>query len=247
MTVPTLILSPRFTEDSQRLWEAAVQLGWRVERLYGWRVPEHLTQVPEPVLYLEALLAPMIAPAFGLVLHEPPEDWLPQLPEQYRRRAVQLTTLGAARGLLPAFVKPPNDKSFPARVYGPGELPAEFADDTPVLVQETVAWRREFRCFVCNRELRTWSVYLRDGALQREAGFPSTAEEGAEVEQFITQLLADPNMSLPRACALDVGEIHGRGWAVVEVNSAWGAGIYGCDPGAVLDVLRYASEPAGEA
>jgi hypothetical protein len=245
MSLPTLILSPRFTEDSQRLWEAAIQLGWRVERLYGWRVPEHLTRIAEPVLYLEALLAPSIAPAFGLALHEPPEGWLPQLPECYRHRAVQLSTLGAARALLPAFVKPPNDKSFPARVYGPGELPEEFPDDTPVLVQEPVTWVREFRCFVHDRTLRTWSVYLRDGALQREAGFPSTAEEGVEVEEFVTRILADPEVSLPPACALDVGEIWGRGWAVVEVNSAWGAGIYGCDPVAVLHVLRQAAEPRG--
>jgi hypothetical protein len=37
--------------------------------------------------------------------------------------------------------------------------------------------------------------------------------------------------------------IAGRGWAVVEQNSAWGAGIYGCDPEKVLAVLRHAAVP----
>jgi hypothetical protein len=37
-----------------------------------------------------------------------------------------------------------------------------------------------------------------------------------------------------------VGLIAGRGWAVVEANHCWGAGIYGCDPPAVLEVLRAA-------
>ncbi|MEP0802688.1 hypothetical protein NDI37_21395 [Funiculus sociatus GB2-A5] len=39
---------------------------------------------------------------------------------------------------------------------------------------------------------------------------------------------------------MDVGVIQGRGWAVVEQNAAWGAGLYGCDPIEVLEVLRYA-------
>ncbi|WP_373544586.1 hypothetical protein [Chamaesiphon sp.] len=53
--MPTLILTPRFTEDAQSLWRAALQLGWSVERLQSWRVPDELRQVGEPVLYLEAL------------------------------------------------------------------------------------------------------------------------------------------------------------------------------------------------
>jgi hypothetical protein len=39
---------------------------------------------------------------------------------------------------------------------------------------------------------------------------------------------------------MDVGVIQHRGWAVVELNAAWGAGIYGCDPDEVLEVVRCA-------
>lgn len=82
--MPTLILSPRYTADAQALWRAAIQLGWSVERLVGWQIPAPLQEVTEPVLYLEGLLAPMIASALGLQLPMPSEDWLPQLPEKYR-------------------------------------------------------------------------------------------------------------------------------------------------------------------
>lgn len=41
-------------------------------------------------------------------------------------------------------------------------------------------------------------------------------------------------IEMPAAIALDVGLIKGRGWAVVEANSAWGSGIYGCDPSKML-------------
>jgi hypothetical protein len=42
---------------------------------------------------------------------------------------------------------------------------------------------------------------------------------------------------VPQACVVDVGIMRGRGWGVIEANPAFGAGIYGCDPAAVLRVL----------
>lgn len=171
---------------------------------------------------------------------EPPDDWLPRLPEAYRKRRVELTTLGLQRASgQTAFVKPPNDKSFPARVYRPEELPE--GDDAPVLVSEAVTWEREYRGFVLDREVRTLSVYLRGGILQRDSGYLTTEQERNEVETFLRPFLADPRVELPRAVVVDVGVIEGRGWAVVEANSAWGSGLYGCDPTQVLQVLRFAA------
>ena len=243
--MPTLILTPRFTEDAQTLWRTAGQLGWTVERLTTWRVPEELRSATEPVLYLEALFGPTLAEQFGLRLLEPAVDWLPRLPEEYRKRQISITTLREARLLPePAFIKPPNDKSFPARVYEGSELPQGYDEESPVLVSEVVVWEKEFRCFVLDRKLRTMSVYLRNGELQREQGFEASESELAEASAFVQSVLADQRVELPRTAVLDVGVIAGRGWAVIEQNAAWGSGIYGCDPVQVLDVLRYASVPA---
>jgi hypothetical protein len=242
--MPTLILTPRYTEDAQALWRSAIAKGWQVERLTNWRVSDELISIAEPVLYLEALMAPTIAEQFGLQLLEPAVDWLPNLAERYRQRSIYLTTLAEARQLTqPAFIKPPNDKSFPAKVYYPGKLSLDDADDTAVLVAEIVTWEKEFRCFILDRQLQTFSIYLRYGELQREANFVSLPEEEREVKYFISTILADDCLELPRATVIDIGTIVGRGWAIVEQNSAWGAGIYGCDPGAVLEVLRHAAVP----
>lgn len=243
--MPTLILTPRFTEDAQALWRAAIQLGWDVERLASWRVPNELRSVAEPVLYLEGLFGPTLAHAFGLNLPEPAVDWLPRLPDAYRKRYVSLSTLGSARGLTsPAFVKPPNEKSFPAAVYSGSNLPDGYDDEMPVLVSEIVTWEKEFRCFVLDRTVRTLSVYLRGGEIQRPLGFAATEGELDEVRTFAQAVLADERVQWPRATVLDVGVIKGRGWAVVEQNAAWGSGIYGCDPKEVLEVLRYAATRA---
>ena len=246
--MPTLILTPRFTDDAQALWRAAGQLGWDVERLTNWRVPEHLRAVPDPVLYLEGMFGPTLAKQFGLRLLEPAVDWLPRLPEEFRKRRVSMMPLRAARQLTePSFIKPPNDKSFPARVYTGAELPHGYDEESPVLVAEIVHWEVEFRCFVLDRRPCALSVYLREGELQREKEFAAAELELAAAESVVRTVCADLRVDLPRAAVLDVGVIAGRGWAVVEQNAAWGSGIYGCDPVAVLEVLRHAAVQAEQA
>jgi hypothetical protein len=244
--MPTLILTPRFTPDAQVLWRTALRLGWGVERLITWRVPDDLRAIPDPVLYLEGLFGQTLAEEFGLRLLESPVDWLPRLPEEYRKRRVTITSLREARSLVdPMFVKPPNDKSFEARIYTGAELPQGFDDDSPVLVAEVVRWEKEFRCFVLDREPCALSIYLRNGELQRQSGFAANRAELAEAKSFIRAVLADERVELPRATVIDVGIIPGRGWAVVEQNAAWGSGLYGCDPERVLDVIRHAAVQAG--
>ena len=240
--MPTLIFTPRFTDDSQALWKAAAALGWRTERLSGWRVPEHLRPTPDAVLYGEALFGPALAEQLGIGLVDPPEDWLVRLPVEHRKRTITMSTLGAERGRGDAaFIKPPNDKSFPAGAYRGAELPTGYADDMPVLVSEIVRWEKEFRCFVLDRRLCTYSLYSRWGELQDDEGFRSDPTEDRELEAFVGALLADSRVDLPRAIVVDVGRISGVGWACVELNAAWGAGIYGCDPKAALQVIGQAS------
>src|SRR5436305_70695 len=110
--MPTLVLPPRYTQDSVALWRAAQAAGWETLRLPGWRVPESLRD-EEVVLYGEPLFAAIVAEALGLTLLEPPIDWLVSLPQQYRQRTVRCTTLAEARHLTePTFVKPAEDKCF---------------------------------------------------------------------------------------------------------------------------------------
>ena len=237
--MPTLVLSARHSEDNQALWRAAIRAGWSVERIQGIRVPAEV-HTQDVVLYVESLFAPAIAQQLGVELLEAPEDWLVRLPDRYRQRAVRLTTLGEARRLTePSFVKPPNDKSFPAQVYASGAaLPLEFEDRLPVLVAEPVQFEAEYRCFVLDRQVRTSSPYLRGGRLAKLDEFDAPAEEWDAALAFAGDVLADTGVQIPEAVVLDVGHITGRGWAVVELNAAWGSGIYGCDPHEVLYVLQ---------
>jgi len=85
----TLLLSTRATEDNQALWRAAVRAGWNVERVRGITVPDGLLG-DDVVLYVEGLFAPQIAKKLSLKLIEPQEDWLVELPFEFRKREVRM-------------------------------------------------------------------------------------------------------------------------------------------------------------
>ncbi len=237
----TLVLSSRHTADAQALWRAAVRRGWSTVRVRGITVPA-ISEV-DIVIYAEALFAPTIAERLQRALLDPPDDWLVRVPSDLRLRSVQLTTLGAAReGTAPAFVKPPNDKTFTARVFQAGrDLPEEYDADSPVLVAEPVRWISEYRCFCRDEEVITVSPYVLEGQPAVGRDYAAPADELSEAQTFASAVLRAMRGFTPRAIVIDVGIIEHRGWAVVEANGAWGAGIYGCDPAGALDVVAGAT------
>ncbi len=240
--MPTLVLPPRYTPDSISLWREGNERGWQVERLQNWRAPEHLRE-SDVVFYGESLFAAVVADELGIVLLEPPFHWLADLPEKYRKRKVIFTTLADARQHRQrAFIKPADDKCFPAQVYNSGdELPKSdvLSDSTPVLISDVVRWEVEFRCFVLEGKVATFSPYLRNGELaqDQDGNWTASPEETQEALQFVASVLADSQVQLPPSVVVDVGVIESSGWAVIEANPSWGSGIYGCDASKVLDVI----------
>jgi hypothetical protein len=243
---PTLVLAPRITADCKAMAAAAERAGWQVHIASSWRLSAEEWVGHAPVLYAAPLFADVAAGPLGLALLDPPLDWLTTLPEAYRTRKVSFTTLAEARRQTgPLFVKPADDKSFPAKIYNTGnDLPDEeqMPGTAPVLISEPVVWEAEYRGFVLDRKLQALSPYLRYGELAQtdDGEWPAPPEERAEAECFQQSLFADSGVELPPAVVGDVGRIEGGGWAVVEANAAWGSGIYSCDPDMALPVVQRA-------
>lgn len=251
----TLVLSPRYTDDSNTMWRAATARGWDVVRVRSYRPDAIDPSVAKkrPVLYGDTLLADALADVLDIAVAEPKPAWLPSLPEAYRKREVRLTTLGEAKRLRnPHFVKPADEKIFRARVYDDGALidPDDaFDDEEAVHVSEVVSFELEVRLFVARRRVHTYSAYLRDGELARDArgDWPLTDDEARQAMRFANELLGDSRVDLPEAVVIDVGRTRERGWCVVEANPCWCSGLCGCDPRAVLDVCAIACKPRSEA
>lgn len=217
-------------------------------RLFEWKVPDELRGRRDLVVYGEHLFAELLSQELGLLLCDPPDDFLTRLPQDLLHRQVEFMTYEQARALKDArFIKPPNFKSFKAMVYESGAaLPAPFdaADaNQTVLVSEIAHWDVEFRCFILDEKVVDLTAYARDGELNappvREDAWVATDDETRTAADCVSRVL-ELKLDLPRACVIDVGHIRGKGWAVVEANPAWGSGIYGCDPDKVLDVIQHA-------
>lgn len=244
----TLLLSPRYTEDSIAVRAAALRIGWKVRRLPTWRPSEDLVAI-DAVPYGEPLFVASVCQFLGLAPLEPRFDWLAGLDRRFTKREITFSTLGVARTLTGSlFIKPADDKCFKAKVYDkPEELPGAdlVPESTPVLVSTPVEWQLEFRAFVSEGRIRTMSPYLRAGSLAKtdDGDWAATEDEWNAARLFLSTVLADDRIDLPPGAVVDVGLIKDLGWAVVEANPGWGSGIYGCDPAEVCLVARTAIRP----
>ncbi|GAA0702150.1 hypothetical protein GCM10010193_66190 [Kitasatospora atroaurantiaca] len=242
-----LLLAPRINETGLQLLTAARRRGLRAHTARSWQVPEELRGPGPAHLYGGPLFADAVGQDLGVATLEAPVDWLAALPRELTHRHVECTTLAEARRLRrPAFLKPPVDKLFPARVYPDGSgLPGPDAldDDTLVLVSDIVAFRREYRLFVLDGAVHTASRYAVDGAL--DVAPLGEDPDGREALAFAADVLSACAEGLPSATVVDIGPTA-AGWAVVEANPAWASGGYACDPDRVLDVVLRAAGPATE-
>jgi len=235
--MPQLILSPRNTEDIERLNEQAMLRGWTVIKLPSWRLPSDLDVERDLAVYGEPLFARMIAAQCDRVLLEPPPAWLTQLEPGVTRRTVRRIRFDEIRNLsYPRFLKPPDDKIFPAKVYDSPQALLQRNDipaNQEILQSDVVTFHKEFRVHVHNHEAVTASRYCIDGELSES----SSDSQCAEALSFATHVAQSHRKITPGAVAMDVGIIDSGSWAVVEANPVFGAGIYHCDPDVVLDVL----------
>jgi hypothetical protein len=244
--MPTLLLSTWKLPAAEALGQAARRSGWTV---FGLDRSSYPTIAERAVYYGGSDVVEQVAARFGLMLIEPSWDLLTRVPEVLRLRAVayaqydQLTPFPA-----PVFVKPADvrRKAFDAGLYQDvreARLEAELDPQMPVLLAEPVEWLEEHRCFILDGRIVATSPYLRFGrpAWQPFARGSEPWALPAGAQDVCERLISTPDQSLPPCYVVDVGLIHGRGWAVVEFNPTWCSSLLGCDPRSVLPAIERAS------
>lgn len=248
-TTTTILTSPRYSNDSRIISEAARKhKGWGTHRAVRYQAPEDLE---DPVVYGEPIFCDIMAQKFDLHLLQTPPFWLAELPRKYLRRHVMGIPAKMLGGIPERrFIKPADDKVFPAAVYEDGShVPRRYVDpDCPCLVSEVVHFDTEVRCYILDRNIVTAGTYLTDDHISDTSA--QLAHEGAQ--KWLRYLLADESIPMPSALVIDVGFINGgfiddQGWAVIEANPAYCSGVYmrgegiSCDPAKLLPLLERAS------
>lgn len=239
-----LITTPNKHEEITLLSKTAKALGWDVYN-EGFRIPDHLLKQPGAV-YGEQFFCEIVAEQMGWKLLSNSLDWLTKLPEEYTNRKIIFTKLAEARLLTEEkFIKPADDKCFPAKVYLSGkDLPiTPVIDDAPTLISDVMKFTSEYRCFVKNKIVTTACCYLyqKIGMQEPAINKPEHYNNNNDVViEFVNKLLQDSRVECADGTVIDVGRFKKDTYTVIESNPVWAAGIYGCEPVAVLDAIKAA-------
>jgi hypothetical protein len=147
------------------------------------------------------------------------------------KRALGSTRLAdIAQLAFPSFVKSFVPKLIRSRVYGSAdELSAEargLEPETELIASEVVSFTVEARAWLLDGQVLSIACYEGEADLVGACSVAAEAAVGAVV---------------PSPCVLDLGLLDDLGWAVIEANAAWGAGLNGCDPTAAAACIANAT------
>ena len=225
-----LIVPDKSDPERDRVVEAWEQAGGESLKLGRFWEPPVMPSGVGVRLYGPEMFCLVLAQQLELTLTSPPDALLASTPRAMLLRRVEICALDKlATPMCPCFIKPVTPELFEAGIHQ--ELSSVLAlthglpATEPLYVSEIVSFVAEARAFILNAQVLTIACYEGDEPL-----------EGA-----LALLNAHlPLMALPRACVLDVGMLADGRWALIEANSAWGAGCNGCAPVAVARCVEAA-------
>lgn len=225
---------------------AARELGWDVfPAPTSWRMePEFIESNPEGVAYGSQTFCEIISQQLNWNLIGNSFDWLAKVPIKYTKRKIDFMPLKEARRYKEKkFIKPADEKVFPALIYEAETFnpPECVLEDTPTLISEIVSFVSEFRCFVKDQKVQTYSCYIHNELINHEDHWkdPKIYDGLESPEVFVNRMLQEV---YSEPSVIDVGIVPGLGWAIIESNQAWASGIYGCDPVEALKVIEASYE-----
>jgi hypothetical protein len=102
----------------------------------------------------------------------------------------------------------------------------------------------EYRTFTAHRQVLASSPYVVDGESWSPQLTWHKASFHEEAAQFVTDVLQQlHDDDVPPSCVLDVARLPDGRFVLLEVNTSWGAGLYGCEPSGVLQSILTANLP----
>jgi hypothetical protein len=196
----------------------------------SWRLEEDfINSKPKGLCYGSQIFCEVIAQQLNWELCKLPLNWLATLPKEYTKRDIQFGLVKEFIGIENKFVKPADDKCFDAKIYQSFNISDNLSLETPCLVSESVSFKLEYRYFVNDNKVLTYSDYSKymNENIEKDIYNCYFSKYGTPLE-FICAFLTNNVVNVPSV--IDVGCIDDLGWAVLESNPIWASGLYDCDP-----------------
>lgn len=114
-----------------------------------------------------------------------------------------------------------------------------------LLADRWLSCHSEYRVFCAGGRALSCSPYRIDDEIWSRELWIHHASFHEEALLFAAELLAElAPQDRPPGCVLDVARLDDGRLVLLEVNTSWGAGLYGCDPDAALTSILAANRPA---
>lgn len=234
-----LLLHMRADCNTNDIWRAAIRAGWSTERvdLSGRiNIPSDTTKVR---YYGNTLHASMIEDKVPLRFL--PLDLTILAKTSLTKRQIRLMRADELEDITePTFIKPAQNKWFPAKVYEPGEFPkrsqggAGLSSDM-IYVQDPVDMINEVRCFCLDGKILTASYYR----IGHE--YCPLSIDDVDRPKILDEMVTELAPYYPRGVVLDFAYAR-KQWVFLEPNEAFASGLYGCDPEKCLEVIEASQE-----
>lgn len=237
---PLLLLHHRADCNTNDIWRAAIRAGWSTERVDMSGRIDIPPGTPKVRYYGNTLHAAMIEDKLPLRFLHLDLTVLAKTPLTKRR--VQLMRAEELGDLTePSFIKPAQNKWFPAKIYEVGDSPkrsqggAGLASDW-IYVQEPVDMINEVRCFCLDGKIHTASYY-RIGHEYCPLGI-----DEVDRPKVLDDMVAELAPFYPRGVVLDFAYTSRAEWTYLEPNEAFASGLYGASPEKCLEVIEASQE-----
>lgn len=141
-------------------------------------------------------------------------------------------------------------RRFPATRVKDVQQARSVAVDLPhdarlLLADQWLSCHSEYRVFCAGGRALSCSPYRIDDEIWSRELWMHHASFHEEALTFVAQVLAElAPRDRPPGCVLDVARLDDGRLVLLEVNTSWGAGLYGCDPHAALVSILAANRPA---
>lgn len=237
-SLPTLLIPDKPDPERQAVADAWRAAGGRVREVGRFWVQLDLEPGERACVYGHEMFGLVMAQVNGWQLATVDDAAITRIGKEWTKRKIELVAMGKLSKLrFPIFVKPVQPKQFHAGVYPIWMALLEeiegIDEEEMAMVSEVVEISAEARAFVLDGKVMDIALY---------AGQADLMEAEAFVGEFLADQLAGNRQEaggihLPRAFVVDIAFSHGKGWMVLEFNSAWGAGLNGCEASKVLPCI----------
>lgn len=154
----TLLLSPRLSEDSLYLNNAAIDIGWDVERCHAWKDVDNYVKTTKNVhLYSEWMFGEYFTQRTGIKYYTPDDGILLRMSTSQTKRTFNIVRgLNGLKEILKSyesvFAKPLNSKTFTGRIFNNGDeeyfKELNGNEDIDLIVSNVIDIDSEIRFFV---------------------------------------------------------------------------------------------------